>query len=134
VPAVCGHSSAGLAVRTHALRSRSVYFREAITIDFVKVAELSEIPAGSLKAATLDGDALVLANVDGQIFALEGTCTHRAGPLAEGKLVEGDVMCPWHGARFDVHSGEPKGRFGTVPLRTFEVQVEGNEVRVRPGN
>ena len=64
--------------------------------EFVKVASLADVPLGEMLTIELDGDPVVLANVDGQVFAFAGECTHRSGPLGEGSL-EGDVViCPWH--------------------------------------
>lgn len=50
-----------------------------------------------------------LFNVDGTFFALDNTYTHRGGPLAEGEISGHEVTCPWHGARFDVRTGEVVG-------------------------
>ena len=64
---------------------------------FEKAANLSEVPAGTIKEVQLGGKAVALANVGGTFYAINGTCLHRGGPLGQG-LVEGTVVtCPWHG-------------------------------------
>ncbi|PYV15944.1 MAG: hypothetical protein DMG21_13305 [Acidobacteria bacterium] len=73
---------------------------------FLKVANLSELPAGSAKAVEVAGKAVALFNVEGKIYALDNTCRHRGGPLGEG-FVEGDIVtCPWHGWQYKIPSGE----------------------------
>ena len=60
---------------------------------------------GSGMAAEAGGHQIALFNVDGTVSAIEGTCTHRGGPLGEGSLEGTTVTCPWHGATFDVRTG-----------------------------
>src|SRR5258708_6738651 len=68
----------------------------------VKVANLSELPPGTGRQVKAGGRALAVFNVDGTIHVIDGTCTHRGGPLGEGELNGTVVSCPWHGGKFDV--------------------------------
>lgn len=101
--------------------------------DFVKVASVRELPAGGMLIVQMDGDDVVLANVDGQIYAFGNECTHRGGPLGEGTLEGSTVECPWHQGRFDVKTGEVIGPPPDSPLPTYQVQVEGEEIKVAKG-
>jgi nitrite reductase/ring-hydroxylating ferredoxin subunit len=74
--------------------------------DFVKVANTNEIEPGQVRLVDVKGKEIALFNVDGEFFALDNTCTHHGGPLAEGELAGHEVTCPWHGATFDVRTGE----------------------------
>jgi nitrite reductase/ring-hydroxylating ferredoxin subunit len=101
--------------------------------DFIKVANLDEIPLGSLREVKVNGEDVALANVDGEIYAFAGTCTHRGGPLGQGDL-DGDVVtCPWHGGQFNVRTGEVIAMPPDENIRTYPVQVEGNEIKVSQG-
>lgn len=96
--------------------------------DFVKVAETTGFEPGMIKHAELDGRAIAVANVDGSFFAIDSECTHRGGPLAEGEL-EGEVLtCPWHGAQFNVKTGEAIRFPAGMPVSSYNVKVEGSDV------
>ncbi|MBI1885880.1 MAG: non-heme iron oxygenase ferredoxin subunit [Chloroflexi bacterium] len=98
--------------------------------DFVKVATVDEIPPGEMKVVELGGEEIAVANVDGQFFAFGNSCPHRGGPLGEGLLVGEAVECPWHGSQFSVKTGEVVTPPANEGVPTFEVQVEGSDVKV----
>jgi nitrite reductase/ring-hydroxylating ferredoxin subunit len=70
------------------------------------VAACSEIPSGSAKVVVAWGRVLALFHVEGEFFAVDNSCPHRGGPLAEGVIQGTVVTCPWHGWKFDVRTGE----------------------------
>ena len=92
------------------------------TADF----RMNEVPPGS---AVLVG-AVAVFNVGGRVCAAQAKCTHRGGPLNEGKLDGSTVTCPWHGSQFDVCSGAVRRGPATDPLKTYPVVVEGDVGRV----
>lgn len=100
---------------------------------YERVASLAELPPGALKAVRAGAGALALAicNVEGEIFAVEDNCSHQHYPLSRGELEDEILTCDWHGARFDVRSGEVLSLPAVRPVRTFEVRVEGEDVYVR---
>ncbi len=77
-----------------------------MTKQFVKVAQESDIPEGEVRDFEVDGIGIALCKVDGKIYAVEDVCSHDDGPLGEGELEGYQIVCPRHGARFDVRSGE----------------------------
>ncbi len=99
--------------------------------EFRAVARATEIPSGEMKIVDLDGEKVVVANVDGTFLAFGNTCTHVGGPLGEGDLDGGTVVCPWHASVFDITSGEPLGGPAEESIPIYEVQVAGDEIRVR---
>ena len=74
--------------------------------EFVRAAGTSEIAPGQAQLVTVKGKEIVLFNVEGAFFALDNACTHEEGPLAEGEVLGHEVTCPWHGATFDIRTGE----------------------------
>jgi 3-phenylpropionate/trans-cinnamate dioxygenase ferredoxin subunit len=97
---------------------------------FVKVAKVSEVPPGRVHVVEVEDEEIALCNVDGQIYAIANVCTHDDGPLGAGHLLGDEIECPRHGARFNVRTGEVKVLPAIIPLPTFEVQVEGDDVLV----
>ncbi len=99
--------------------------------DFRTVATAMEIPSGEMKLVDLDGEEVVIANVDGAFFAFGNVCTHVGGPLIEGELQGEAVTCPWHASMFNVKSGEVLKEPAEDPIPTYEVRVESDEIQVR---
>lgn len=95
-----------------------------------KVAKLSEIAPASTLRVVVDGLEILLCNVDGNLYAIEDVCTHDGGPLDQGTLEGECVVCPRHGATFDVRTGDVVTLPAVVPLMTFAVNVEGDDVYV----
>ena len=75
----------------------------------VEVAQVSEIPVGSMKRITAFGEHILLSNVGGKIYATQNDCGHQRASLARGKLEGSIVTCPLHGAKFDVTTGRNVG-------------------------
>ena len=97
---------------------------------FVRVARLSDVPPGSMKAVLAGQENVALINLDGQIFALDDTCTHAYCSAAAGEQ-EGDrVTCLCHGSSFSVRTGEVLVPPAKEPLRTYRVLIEGEDILV----
>ena len=95
-----------------------------------QIAPASEIPPGKMKIYTAGKLKIAICNGGGKCYAIEDVCTHDDGPLGEGELHGGEVECPRHGARFDVKTGAATRMPAVVPVRTFPVQVEGEQIFV----
>jgi len=94
------------------------------------VARVDDLAEGTTKRVVVDGAEVLLCSVDGKIYAIEDVCTHDGGALDQG-LLEGDrIMCPRHGAYFDVRTGAALTLPAVIPVRTYAVRVEGDEVFV----
>lgn len=96
----------------------------------VKVARVADIPPGHKKVVEVDGVEIVIVNLDGAFYAIEDVCTHDGGPLGEGTLEGCQLICPRHGARFDVRTGAALTMPAVEPAPTYEVQVEGDDIFV----
>jgi len=98
---------------------------------FVRVCPASQLPGeGLVGEFTVQGRSLCVARVDGAIAVLDGVCPHEGGPLGEGIVEDGRVVCPWHGYAFEVHTGaslqDPE-----VKAEILESVVEDGELRVK---
>ena len=97
---------------------------------FTVVARTHDILVGQTKAVELEGKRLLLCHTDSGFYAVDDTCTHDDGPLAEGWLDGTAIECPRHGARFDVTTGKVRCLPAAIGIRSYPVRVEGNDVQV----
>ena len=98
--------------------------------EFVKVARIEEVPVGTARMVEVNGKEIALFNVGGSFHAIDNTCTHVGGPLCEGELDGQEVTCPWHGAVFDVTSGQVLGPPAGQSVGRYNVRVEGANIEV----
>jgi len=96
----------------------------------VEVAAESDVQEGQAKCVSAGGRPLALYKVDGQVYCLDGRCTHLGGPLCEGDLDKFVVQCPWHGSRFDVRTGQVVGPPARKPVRFYPVRIDGGKIWV----
>ena len=98
----------------------------------VDVCPVEELPPGSMKLIVAGAVTLGVYNVNGQLCAIEDRCSHDDGPLVEGDWEpdEGVVVCPRHGSRFDICSGQPLTLPAYVPVETFPVRVVDGMIKV----
>jgi 3-phenylpropionate/trans-cinnamate dioxygenase ferredoxin subunit len=96
----------------------------------VKAAKMSELQEGRVLVVEVEEEEVALCNVKGQIYAIANLCTHDNGPLNAGQLYGEEIECPRHGARFNVRTGQVKVLPAIMPLPTFEVRVEGDDIYV----
>ncbi len=97
---------------------------------WLKVGRAAQLRPGQMGTFDADGYPLLLANVDGEYCALEDTCTHDGGPLAEGELEGREIVCPRHGARFDACTGAVLKLPAFEPVPAFPVRVEDGDILV----
>lgn len=98
-----------------------------------KVAMLSDLPPGTGRQVQIEGRPVAVFNVGGEVYAMAGACSHRGGPLGEGKLEGSVVTCPWHGARFDASTGRVLAPPASTNMVCYRVVVEGDAIMIDLG-
>jgi 3-phenylpropionate/trans-cinnamate dioxygenase ferredoxin subunit len=101
--------------------------------DFVKVASTADIPPGQVSVYAVNGRSIAVCNVDGTFYAIDDICTHDGGSLDQGQLEDDQIECPRHGARFDVKTGRALTLPAVMPVKSYPVQVDGDEIKVEVG-
>jgi 3-phenylpropionate/trans-cinnamate dioxygenase ferredoxin subunit len=104
---------------------------------FYRVASLSEVPPNAMKAFTISGREILVANINGNLYAIDNRCSHRKGDLSKGVIDGTTVTCPVHGSKFDLSSGKALSgpKFGPIKLKTsdlnsYKVKVEEGSIMV----
>ncbi|MEJ5241090.1 MAG: non-heme iron oxygenase ferredoxin subunit [Anaerolineales bacterium] len=92
-------------------------------VEFYEVAPVDELPNGERLFLQIDTEPIVLFNIAGQIFAIADRCSHDDGPLGEGDLEGYTIVCPRHGAEFDVRTGKVLQMPAVVDIPAYPVRV-----------
>lgn len=99
--------------------------------NFVVAAKISDIAPGVMHTVMVQGKKIALANVDGQYFAVDDTCTHEQCSLGSEGFLDGNVVtCGCHGAQFDVTSGKVVALPAPKDVSSYQTKVEGENVLV----
>ncbi len=100
--------------------------------NFLPVATLDELGPGNTKRIRIEDHPILLANVDGNIYACDDNCTHEDSSLYLGCLKGELISCTLHGSRFSVITGKPQDPPATIALNTYEVRIEDGDVLINP--
>ncbi len=91
-------------------------------------ARIGEIAPGKTKRVEIGDEPILICNVGGTFYAIEDTCTHDGGELGQSELEDCRIMCPRHGAYFDVTTGAALTFPAVIPVRTYAVRIEGDAI------
>ncbi len=94
------------------------------------VAQAGDLPPGSAMAVEIEDRRLALFNVGGTFFAIDDACPHSGGPLSEGDLEAQQVVCPWHGATFDLRDGSVKCPPAEEGVTCYRVELDGDDIKI----
>ena len=95
------------------------------------IARVEELPPGSMRSAVIADRTVLLANIDGSVYAVSGECTHDGAPLVDGELEGDTIVCPWHFSRFCLRTGDVIESPAEDALHTHVVDVIDGAVFVR---
>jgi 3-phenylpropionate/trans-cinnamate dioxygenase ferredoxin subunit len=101
----------------------------ALIVAVVKVAETFDIPDGKVKCVVVKRQRIAIFNCGGEFFAIEDTCSHAEASLSEGEVIGGcRVVCPLHGAQFDIKTGAALTFPAVTPVETYKVTLDGDAI------
>lgn len=99
-------------------------------LGYVRVASVKDLPLNKCLSVEAGGHKIVLVNSGGTIYALEDSCSHLGAPLSLGFVAKGSIACEWHGACFDLKTGEAQSAPATEPVPVFEIRIVNDEIEV----
>ena len=95
-----------------------------------KVCRIDDIPEGTASVFHVNGRSILVARHDGKVYALDNICTHDGGDLGGGNIVDGQIECPRHGARFDISTGEATRMPAVCEIDKYDVKIVNGELFV----
>lgn len=102
------------------------------TVGWVEVGSVDDIPEDRAKVVCLkNAERVAIFKHEGRVSAVSNVCAHQAGPLGEGKIINGCITCPWHGYQFHAHNGQSPPPY-TEKIPTYRVRVEGRIILLDP--
>ena len=99
-------------------------------VEYFEIAQLDDLPNGERLFVDIGDEPVVIFNIAGEIFAIGDLCTHDDGPLGDGDLEDHNVVCPRHGAEFDVRTGKAMSMPAVVDIPAYPVQVRDGVIFV----
>lgn len=97
--------------------------------DYIKVAEVGEIPTGKGKVVELLGREIAIFNAGERYYAIDNLCPHKGGPLVDGIVMHNIVACPWHNWPFELETGACT--INSSSIDCFEVRIEEGAIFIR---
>lgn len=98
--------------------------------DFVTVARVGFLEPGELTYVEVGDEPVCLINLDGELHAINDTCTHEDASLSDGTIDGDEIECPLHGGTFNIRTGEPMSFPVVVPIEKYTVRIVGDDVQV----
>jgi 3-phenylpropionate/trans-cinnamate dioxygenase ferredoxin subunit len=99
-------------------------------MNWIDVTSAADLAPGEWKTVDVDGWLVAVFNLEGELFALEDVCTHDGGELTGGEIEDGCIVCPRHGARFDIRTGAVLSPPAYEDILTFPVRIEQGRIEV----
>jgi 3-phenylpropionate/trans-cinnamate dioxygenase ferredoxin subunit len=99
--------------------------------EWIDIAAATDLPPGQRMHKDVQGVAIIVVNLNGVLLAVEDVCTHDGTPLDEGEIIDTEIICPRHGARFCLRTGRALCPPAYEPIATFPVRVEAGRVQVQ---
>lgn len=99
-------------------------------LDYIVVGTVEEVKNGQRLFVEVDGKPIVILNLAGHYYAIADVCSHDDGPVGEGELEGFEIICPRHGARFDVRTGKVLALPAFVDIPAYPVRIVGDQIEL----
>jgi len=99
-------------------------------VDYIEILPADQLPEGERIFIEVGGRSIVIFNLAGKLFAIGDICSHDNGPVGDGEIEENEIICPRHGARFDIRSGKVTSLPAVVDIPAYPVRVAGEMIEI----
>ena len=100
------------------------------TLEYIQIAPTDQIPSGGRLFVELGGKSIVLFNLAGKLFAVGDVCSHDNGPVGDGEIEEHEIICPRHGARFDIRTGKATSLPAFIDIPAYPVREKDGMIEI----
>ena len=99
-------------------------------IEYLEILPADQLPDGERIFIEVVGRSLVIFNLAGKLFAIADVCSHDGGPVGDGEIEEYEIICPRHGARFDIRTGQASSLPAVVDIPSYPVRVTDGMIEI----
>ncbi|HVM72681.1 MAG TPA: non-heme iron oxygenase ferredoxin subunit [Anaerolineales bacterium] len=103
---------------------------DPLQVEYYEIAPASELPVGERMFIEAAGRSIVIFNLAGKFFAIGDVCSHDNGPVGDGEIEETEIICPRHGARFDIRTGKATSLPAVVGIPAYPVRVKDGMIEI----
>ncbi len=103
---------------------------DASKVEFVEIGPASQLPPGKRLFVEVEGQSIVIFNIAGTLFATGDVCSHDGGPVGDGELEDFEIICPRHGARFDVRTGKAVLLPAVEDIPAYPVRIQEGMIQL----
>ncbi len=100
------------------------------SLEYIPVGSVDELKDGERLFIEIDGNPIMIVNINSQYFAIADVCSHDDGPVGEGAIEGFEIICPRHGARFDIRTGKVLALPAFVDIPAYPVRVNGDQIEI----
>ena len=98
--------------------------------EWIKIAAQGDLPpAGEVREFACGEKMICVANLNGEYCAVDNVCLHRGGPLGQGSMLGGKIVCPWHGWMFDAKTGAVDHN-SAMKTRAYPLRIDDDDVKI----
>ena len=103
---------------------------DPLQVEFLEIAPVAELPEGERLFFEAAGRSIVIFNLAGKLYAIGDVCSHDNGPVGDGEIEEHEIICPRHGARFDILTGKATSLPAVLDIPSYPVRVMGDMIEI----
>ena len=103
---------------------------DPLQVEFMEIAPVAELPEGERLFIEAAGRSIVIFNQAGKLYAIGDVCSHDNGPVGDGEIEGNEIICPRHGARFDIRTGKATSLPAVLDIPSFPVRVMGDMIEI----
>jgi 3-phenylpropionate/trans-cinnamate dioxygenase ferredoxin subunit len=92
-------------------------------VEYIEITPANDVPEGERIFIEVEGKSIVIFNLAGKLYAIGDVCSHDNGPVGDGEIEENEIICPRHGARFDIRTGKATSLPAVVDIPSYPVRV-----------
>jgi 3-phenylpropionate/trans-cinnamate dioxygenase ferredoxin component len=102
----------------------------AAALAYYEIGKVDELPAGERWFLEVGGVPVVVFNINGDFYAIDDICSHDSGPVGEGELDGHQIICPRHGARFDVRNGKSLTPPAVENIKNYSIRITDGQLEI----